>query len=143
MSLGYQIVSIEKPTEDDYAVIFNGVNNFAISQGLNATTGSYFFAIYDHEQNMLGAISGFDNFGPIEIGGLWVSEHLRGHGYGLALFEKAQSWAYSKKSSMMTVFTLKEWPVCAWYQKLGFTIEFERQNHAKGSVGCYLIKYLR
>ncbi len=142
MSLRYPIVYLQNPTEKDHSVTFNGINEFALSRGLDATAGSYFFAVYDDNKKILGAITGFDNFGPTEIGALWVSEAFRGHGYGRALTDKAEEWARLKGSTMLTVFTLKDWPVCAFYQKLGFTIEFEREGHAKGSIGCYLIKNL-
>ncbi len=142
VSLKYPVVYIQNPTEDDHAVIFHGINDFARSRGLDATAGSYFFGVRNDENKLVGAISGFDNFGPTEIGGLWVCESLRGYGYGRALIEKAEEWGRSKGSPMMTVFTLKDWPACAMYQKFGFTIEHERKDHAKGSVGCYLIKHL-
>lgn len=48
----------------------------------------------------------------------------------------------TKGCKAMTVFALKDWPVCAWYQKLGFNIEFEYQEHRNGTIGCYLIKKL-
>lgn len=56
--------------------------------------------------------------------------------------DKAEEWARSKRGSSMTVSILKEWPVFALYRKLGFTIEFERRNHSRDSIGCYLIKKL-
>jgi ribosomal protein S18 acetylase RimI-like enzyme len=142
MALVYPVVFIEHPTEADHAITFNGINNFARSRGLEATAGSYFYGVYDDNKKLVGVISGFDNFGPTEIGALWVSESIRGQGYGRALIERAEEWGRSKGSSMITVFTLKEWPVCALYQKLGFTVEFERKGHAKGSIGCYLMKRL-
>lgn len=87
-------------------------------------------------------MSGFDNFGYAEIGGLWVDERYRHQGYGKALVKKAVEWGSQKGCKGVTVFTLKDWPACAWYQKLGFNIEYERQNHANDSIGCYLIKEL-
>jgi ribosomal protein S18 acetylase RimI-like enzyme len=142
MPLKYPITFIENPTEQDHHVIFKGINEFATSQGLNATAGSCFFAVYDENKTMVAALHGFDNFGPVEIGGLWVHEALRGQGYGRALVQKTEEWGRQNGCKFATVFTLKEWPVCAWYQKLGFKIEFERPGHANNTVGCYLIKKL-
>ena len=143
MTLRYPIIFIENPTEQDHGVIFNGINAFARSQGLDATAGGYFFAAYDETKTMVAAISGFDNFGPAEIGGLWVHESLRGRGYGRALVQKAEEWGREKGCKSVTVFTLKEWPAYAWYQTLGFSVEFERSGHVNNMVGCYLIKKLR
>ncbi|HCO4739821.1 TPA: GNAT family N-acetyltransferase [Legionella pneumophila subsp. raphaeli] len=133
------IVFIENPTEDDHGAIIDGINHYASQRGL-PSTGGYFFAIYDTNQRIIAAISGFDNFGPAEIGGLWVAEAYRNQGYGKALVQKAEEWARKKGCQAMTVFTLKDWPVCSWYQKLGFTIEFERSGHRNHLTGCYLIK---
>lgn len=118
----------------------HGINLYAASLGLNASAGGYFFAAYDEQNTIIAAISGFDNFGPAEIGGLWVHEAYRGKGYGKALLQKAEEWGRAKGCTALTVFTLKEWPVCAWYQKLGFAVEFERPGHSGGMVGCYLAK---
>ncbi|WP_083852155.1 GNAT family N-acetyltransferase [Legionella tunisiensis] len=89
---------------------------------------------------MIAAISGFDNFGPAEIGGLWVDERYRNQGYGKALVTKAEEWAKNKGCKAVTVFTLKDWPVYTWYQTLGFVVEYERPGHANNAIGCYLIK---
>ncbi len=142
MALQYPITCVEHPTEDDHGAIFNGINAFACSRGLTATAGGYFFAAYDEKKSLVAAISGFDNFGPAEIGGLWVHERLRGQGYGRALVLEAENWGRLKGCSCMTVFTLKEWPAYAWYQALGFTVEFERAGHSHNMTGCYLIKKL-
>jgi ribosomal protein S18 acetylase RimI-like enzyme len=134
-------VFIENPSEKDHGAIYHGMNNYAAQLGI-AGTGGYFFAVYDENKNIIAAISGFDNFGPAEIGGLWVDEKYRNKGYGKLLVNKAEEWAKQKKCKAVTVFTLKDWPACAWYQKLGFIIEYERPGHANNSIGCYLIKKL-
>lgn len=91
MLLEYPVLYVQNPTEEDHAVIFNGINNFAQSQGMNATAGSYFFGAYNKKKELLGAISGFDNFGSTEIGDLWVSESLRAQGYGHALIKLSKT----------------------------------------------------
>lgn len=143
MTLRYPITFIENPTKQDHSVIFNGINTFARSQGLEIAAGGYFFAVYDETKTIVAAISGFDNFGPAEIGGLWVHERFRGQGYGRALVQKVEEWGREKGCTSVTVFTLKKWPAYAWYQTLGFTVEFERIGHANNMIGCYLIKKLQ
>ena len=138
----YPITFVEHPTGQDYQAIFDGINAFATSLGLDSTKGSYFFAVYDEAKIIKAAISGFDNFGTAEIGGLWVHESLRNKGYGRALVQKAVDWASSKGCNALTVFTLKQWPAFTWYQSLGFTLEFERPGHSNNLTGCYLIKWL-
>ncbi len=142
MTIKYQISEVPTSTEQDYSIICTGINEFAKSLGLNVAAGSFFFAVYDENKSMIAAISGFDNFGQVEIGGLWVHEKIRDVGYGKALVQKAEDWGRSKGCGAVTVFTLKEWPACGWYQKIGFTIEFERSGHANNMIGCYLIKRL-
>ena len=137
----YPIILIENPSEDDHAVIINGMNQYAAKFGM-AGTGGYFFVARDDNNNIIAAISGFDNFGPAEIGGLWVDEKYRDSGYGTGLLTKAEEWARQKGCKAMTVFTLKNWPACGWYQRHGFVIEYERDGHANHSVGCFLIKKL-
>ncbi|HHF7345985.1 TPA: GNAT family N-acetyltransferase [Legionella feeleii] len=133
------IVFIENPSEEDHGTIYHGINHYAAQQGM-AGTGGYFFAAYDTDNKIIAAISGFDNFGPAEIGGLWVDERFRNQGYGKALVTKAEEWAKSKGCKAVTVFTLKDWPAYAWYQTLGFTVEYERPGHTNNCIGCYLIK---
>lgn len=142
MSLKYPISFVEEPTEQDHKAIFNGINEFASSRGLNIASGSYFFAVHDENKALIAAISGFDNFGQVEIGGLWINKTLRGMGYGQALVQKAEEWGRKNECKNITVFTIKDWPAYLWYQKLGFTVEFERPGHANNTIGCYLIKKL-
>lgn len=136
----YPIVFIEHPTEAEYAAMCEGINDFARSQGFQPNAGGYTFAVYDDARKIIGMISGFDNFGPVEIGGLWVHENYRNQGLGRALVQKAEEWGRAKGCKAITVFTLKNWPAFSWYQSLGFTLEFERPNHSPHSPGCYLIK---
>ncbi len=136
-----QIISIENPTENDHGAIIEGINHYAAQRGLSGT-GGYFYAAYDENKKIIAAISGFDNFGPAEIGGLWVDEKYRKQGYGKALVAKAEQWAKQKGCKAVTVFTLKDWPVCEWYQQMGFKIEYERLEHGNNLIGCYLIKRL-
>lgn len=138
--MNYPILFIENATEVEYALLAKGINQFANSLGLSAAAGSYFFAAYDDSSRMIAALSGFDNFGVCEIGGLWVDERYRGQGYGKALIQKAEEWAKSKGLTLISVFTLKEWPAFSWYKALGFKVEFERQGHANQMIGAYLTK---
>lgn len=135
----FSITRIDNPSEEDYGVIFHGMNEFAAQYNMHGA-GSFFFAAYDSENKMIAAMSGFDNFGPAEIGGLWVAEQYRNKGYGKILISKAEEWAREKGCGAITVFTIKSWPACHFYQKLGFKIEYERLGHAQGSIGCFLIK---
>lgn len=137
----FPIIKLDNPGEEEHGVIYHGMNEYAAQYGMGGT-GGYFFAVYDTANKIIAAISGFDNFGPAEIGGLWVAEHYRHHGYGKALVSKAEAWGREKGCNAITVFTLKNWPACQFYQKLGFHIEYERPGHAQESIGCYLIKQL-
>ncbi|MCE0722951.1 MULTISPECIES: hypothetical protein [Legionella] len=65
----HPIVFIENPSEEDHGAICKGIDQYAAQIGL-AGTGGYFYAAYDAHHNIIAAISGFDNFGPAEIGGL-------------------------------------------------------------------------
>lgn len=77
------IVFIENPSEKEHGAIYHGMNNYAAQHGMSGT-GGYFFAAFDENKNIIAAISGFDNFGPTEIGGLWVEEKFRNQGFGIA-----------------------------------------------------------
>lgn len=142
MSHSSPVRLLAEPTEADYRVIFEGINQYALGRGLNAASGSYFFAAYDEHNTMVAAISGFDNFGIVEIGGLWVKDSLRGQGYGTLLLQHAEGWGRQKQCRAIAVFTLKDWPAYTWYHKQSFRLEFERSGHANNTVGCYLIKNL-
>ena len=142
MSRQYPIIFVENATEEDHSVLFKGINEFAAASGFNAAAGSYFFAVYDDAGKIVAAISGYDNFGKVEIGGLWVQEVFRHQGYGEALVQKALEWGQKHGCTFCTVFTLKEWPAYTFYRKQGFQVEFERAGHANGATGCYLSKKL-
>ena len=96
-----KITFIESPTEKDHGAIYHGMNHYAAQHGFSGT-GGYFYVAYDGSKNIIAAISGFDNFGPAEIGDLWVDEQNRHQGYGKALVQNFHQGDESEfKAKMM------------------------------------------
>lgn len=56
MTLKFPVVYIENPGDKEHGAMFNGINNFACSRGLDTTAGSYFFAVYDDNKNIVESI---------------------------------------------------------------------------------------
>ena len=81
-------------------------------------------------------------YGSLFVGQLWVTEALRGKGYGTQLMKEAENLARERKCNFMAVNTM-DWEALDFYKKLGFHVEFERHGFDKDSVFYFLRKDLK
>ena len=90
---------------------------------------------------VIGGCGGDNMYGGLYVGQLWVTESLRGNGYGTQLMQKAEALAKESKCNFIAVNTF-DWEVLDFYKKLGFYVEFERKGFDKNSVFYFLRKDL-
>lgn len=142
MNTPFYSLSLElNPKQEDIQILGDGIIQYAKEQTEHQPME--FFAVFlrDHHQSILGGCSGTILYGCLYIDTLWVSPKLRSQGYGRQLMQKALEFGLAKHCSFATVNTM-DWEALAFYQKLGFSIEFQRQGFAHGSVFYFLRKSL-
>lgn len=97
------------------------------------------FFIRDEDGKIVGGCAGDNMYGQLFVGQLWVTEKLRGKGYGTKLMESAEKFAKENGCKFMSVNTM-DWEALDFYKKLGFRVEFERHGFDKDSIFYFLRK---
>lgn len=137
----YKLDFENNPSPEDIQVIADGyMQNAFLIKGHKPIA---FFGIFirDESNKIHGGCNGNTLYGSLYIDGLWVTENLRGQGYGTQLMQAAEKYALELGCTFLTVNTM-DWEARDFYQKLGFYIEFERQGFEKDSVMYFLRKDL-
>lgn len=122
-------------------ILFHGINEESgKAKGLQPIR-TFCFSIENSEKEVLGGVNGVTYYGCLYVDMLWVSDRLRGRGWGTKLMQKAENLGKQQGCSFFTVNTM-DWEALPFYQGLGYTIEFVREGYQKGSKMYFLRKGL-
>ena len=138
----YEINFQETLTHDEQQILWDGIET-AISTKVGKT-GRYelCFLLRDEQGEILGGVQGnCDNWGWLWIDSLWVSESLRGQGFGKKLLETIEDKAIALECthSHLTSFTFQ---AVDFYKGLGYAVFGELADYPKGHSRCWLKKEL-
>ncbi len=138
----YTITHETNPSSADVQILGDGImENAKLKKGMKQLDFFAFF-IRDEAGKIVGGCNGDNMYGSLFVGQLWVTEALRGKGYGKQLMQKAEDLAKEQKCNFMAVNTM-DWEALDFYKKLGFHVEFERHGFDKNSVFYFLRKDLK
>lgn len=137
----YQISDEPNPKPEDIQVLNDGISDQAKEKKGMQPLGFHAFFIRDQNKKIIGGCNTCHLYGCLYIDQLWLSEPLRGKGYGKHLMQKAESFAKEIGCRFMAVNTF-DWEALGFYKKQGFTIEFERTGFDKNSIFYFLRKNL-
>lgn len=122
-------------------VLYHGISERAFqAKGLSPIRPFSIF-IKDQKEQVLGGASGTLFYGSLYVDSLWVDESLRHQGWGTKLMEEAEKMGKENRARFVTVNTM-DWEALAFYQKLGYSIEFIREGYDKNSQMFMLRKAL-
>ena len=82
MNNEYQIVNVEKPTDEMWEVIGGGINQYNTQRGGPENFSHVCFALYSPEKKLLGGLIGDIYWGWFYINLLFIKEEVRGQGHG-------------------------------------------------------------
>ena len=81
-------------------------------------------------------------FGAIYTDQLWVHRDHRKVGLGNKLMEMVHDYGRKSGCAMATISTMNFQGAKAFYEKLGYISDFERQGYAQNSSSLFMIKNL-
>lgn len=114
------------------------INNEALAIGIEEKAEPFSFFIYESEL-MIAGCNGSVVYGMIYTDQLWVHPAHRQKGLGSELMEKVHALAKEKSCTMATVCTMSFQNARAFYEKLGYSLEFTRSGYAQNSQ-CYFLR---
>ncbi len=127
------------PSKEDISVLSQGlVHNAQQKRDQTATQGFAFF-VRDENKTIVGGANGYTFYGCVYVDQLWIDEKLRGQGYGAKLMDAAEKLGKARGCTFAAVNTM-DWEGLEFYQKLGYTVEFERHGFTKNSIFYFLRK---
>jgi GNAT superfamily N-acetyltransferase len=98
--------------------------------------------VHDEDNRIIGGGNGSVVFGAIYTDQLWVDKKYRGTGLARKIMEKVHDYGRENGCKMATVTTMNFQNARNFYEKLGYTIDFERNGYTMGSSMIFLKKSL-
>jgi len=100
------------------------------------------FFVRDKNNQIIAGCNGSLIFGNIYTDQLWVHPEHRGSGLGQKLMAEVHNYGYENECRIATVTTMSFQGAKGFYEKLGYTVDFERQGYSKESNCLFLRKIL-
>lgn len=129
------------PSSDDVQILGDGIMDHATRKKGFKPLDFFAFFIRDEQGVVFGGCNGCNLYGCLYIDQLWVSDALRGQGWGSQLMHAALLYGKEQGCSFSTVNTMS-WEALGFYQKLGFQLEFQRHGFHKDAIFYFLRKEL-
>lgn len=135
----YTIQYESNPKQGDVQILDDGIMEQARQKKGMKQLDSFAFFIRDDNELIIGGCAGVIMYGSVYVGSLWVTEKLRGQGYGTKLMQSAEKLANDRGCNFIAVNTM-DWEALDFYKKLGFYVELERKGYDKDSAFYFLRK---
>jgi GNAT superfamily N-acetyltransferase len=129
---------INIPSISDIHFLTDKMNEDFISNGICEPFGIF---LRDKQNIILGGCNGSLLYGAIYTDQLWVDKNLRKMGYGKKLMAEVGKLGLAKNCSISTVSTMS-FQAREFYEKIGYTVDFERHGYSNGSSCIFLSKTL-
>ena len=97
------------------------------------------FFVRDEHNQIIAGCNGSVIFGSIYTDQLWVHPAHRKNGLGHQLMEAVHDYGRKSGCSMATVATMSFQGAKAFYEKLGYVMDFERSGYTQNS-SCIFLK---
>lgn len=117
-----------------------------ITQKINAETPDFgtaypfAFFIRDEKNKIIAGCNGSVIFGSIYTDQLWVHSEHRRTGLGHKLMAQVHDYGCKLGCTMATVATMSFQGAKAFYEKLGYVVDFERSGYTQNSSYIFLRK---
>lgn len=141
MSKNYSIKYESNPSSQQVELLSSGIIAYAKEKKDLKPLEPFGFFVQDESDQIIGGCNGVILYGCIHTDQLWLEESLRHKGYGTKLMQLVEKLGKENGCPFATVNTM-DWEALGFYQKLGYTTEFERHGYLKESVFYFLRKKL-
>ena len=128
--------------KDEWNFLDSQFEKYGSKFGIKVDYHNYNFVCKENDE-IIGVLSGYFSYNEGKVTKLVVSEDHRGKGIGTSLMMEAEKYLRSKDREYMWVSSY-EFQAPEFYKKLGFNVEFVRDNKKFPSMREYFfVKYFR
>lgn len=140
--MSLEITRAEHASPEEIRVLSDGLAEYSRAKvgAVEFTHVTYF--LRDEAGAIVGGVHGnYSGLGWLYVSTLWVSERVRGGGYGARLMElvEQEAAAHGCTNAYLDTFTFQ---APGFYRKLGYTIFGELDDFPPGHKRCFLKKTL-
>ena len=125
----------------DMAVVVMGLTEFNARHSGGETPQYLFASVRDVGGTLVGGLVGATYLGWLQVHSVWLSDDLRGRGYGTSLMEAAEREAIKRGCTKAFLETLS-FQALPFYEKLGYTVFSRLQDFPPGGARYALKKNL-
>ena len=138
----YALIVDDDPKSDDVEALAQGLNDHAVRY--THVPGFREIAVFvrDEQGALMGGVWGYVNWNWLWVGAVWLSEGLRGHGYGRQMMEKLEHYARERgcRYSHLDTFSFQARP---FYEGLGYEVFATLDDYPPGHQRFFMKKALK
>jgi GNAT superfamily N-acetyltransferase len=125
----------------DMSVIVEGLTEYNASKTNGEMPRHLLITVHDNMQNVAGGLIGGTYLGWLQVQAVWLSDALRGKGYGTRLMRQAEEEAQRRNCPRVFLETLS-FQALPFYEKLGYTVVSQVADFPPGGTRYALTKIL-
>jgi ribosomal protein S18 acetylase RimI-like enzyme len=125
----------------DVTAIVQGLTEFNALKANGDIPRYLVIAVRDTEQKVVGGLVGATYLGWLQIQAVWVSEALRGKGYGSRIMQQAENEARERDCPRVFLETLS-FQALPFYEKIGYKVVSQIADFPPGGTRYALTKML-
>ncbi len=134
-----EIEFFEKPNIEDINFLTKKINEETVKFGLSHP---FAFFIKNNKNLIIAGANGFIIYGVIYTDQLWVDPKYRNKGLAKSIMKKTHELGLQSGCKLATIQTMSFQNAKAFYEKLGYQTDFERNGYSKSSSCLFLKKNL-
>ena len=140
--MDYEVKLEPNPSAEDIQALEDGYQAFTESQVGEEGRRELVFFIRDENDSVVVGVKGqYSNYGWLWVGLLWVSEELRGRGYGTKLMNRIEQEA-RKNGCSNAYLNSFSFQAVEFYKKIGYRVFGELKDFPPGHSVCSLTRKL-
>ena len=137
----YTIQLEDEPAPEDFQFVFDALTEYNLAYAPDVAYRRLCLFIRDEQNNLVGGLLGETAWGWLHVSILWLSEGLRGQGYGSRLLAMAEAEALIRSCHSAHLDTM-DFQALPFYQKHGYLVFGQLDDFPIGHSRYFLRKKL-
>ena len=137
----YRFSIEDHPNSEDVTILSQGLSAHSLPHTPAQGFQSIASFIHDEDGKLVGGVWGYINWNWLQVGLVWLSEDLRGGGYGKQLLLALEDIARERgcEFAHLDTFSYQARP---FYEKLGYEVFATLENYPPGQQRFFMKKAL-